>query len=168
MIADYCRAQGTPQNQSRVYSHLTVSPIVSLKTTEVLLLTFLPAADYLADFAVQNNKVLRCHNLLWHSQLPDWVSAITDNATLVDALQNHISNVAGHFAGKCYAWDVVNEIFGEDGTLESNVFLDVIGDGEHEDALTIVFRRRILMCLRTRLRLRPHCLRSCKEGRPIR
>ncbi|KAK0890565.1 hypothetical protein LTR02_014607 [Friedmanniomyces endolithicus] len=86
-------------------------------------------ADYLANYAVTNNKMLRCHNLLWHNQLPAWVRAITDATKLTAALENHIATVAGRYAGKCYAWDVVNEIFGEDGKLESNVFLNVIGEG---------------------------------------
>jgi hypothetical protein len=60
--------------------------------------------DYLANYATQNGKILRCHNLLWHSQLPSWVSAITDPTKLTSVIQNHISHVAGHFAGKCYAW----------------------------------------------------------------
>lgn len=80
-------------------------------------------ADELVAYATQNGKLVRCHNLLWHEQLPTWVSDITDAATLTAALQNHIAVVAGRNKGKCYAWDVVNEIFGKNGQLESNVFL---------------------------------------------
>lgn len=37
-------------------------------------------------------------------------------------IQNHISTVVGRYKGKSCAWDVVNEVFGENGQLESNVF----------------------------------------------
>ncbi|KAM0425914.1 hypothetical protein ACHAPT_008852 [Fusarium lateritium] len=33
------------------------------------------SADQHADFAVKNNKELRCHTLVWHSQLAPWVEA---------------------------------------------------------------------------------------------
>ena len=61
-------------------------------------------ADKTAAFAAENGKMLRCHTLVWHSQLPDWVKAISDKTELTEVIENHIAEVAGHFKGKCFAW----------------------------------------------------------------
>lgn len=66
-------------------------------------------ADQIANFATQNGKQMRCHTLVWYSQLPSWVNQINNNATLMSVMTNHIQQVMGRYKGKCTHWDVVNE-----------------------------------------------------------
>ncbi|MFI6330072.1 endo-1,4-beta-xylanase [Micromonospora chersina] len=71
-------------------------------------------ADQLVAFAKQNNQRVRGHVLVWHNQLPGWLtSGVEDgsisNAELRDILRDHITAVVTHFKGRIWQWDVVNE-----------------------------------------------------------
>ncbi|KAL2802185.1 endo-1,4-beta-xylanase precursor [Aspergillus granulosus] len=85
--------------------------------------------DVIADLADDNGQYLRCHTLVWHQQLPSWVtSGSWTKATLTAALQNHITNVVTHYRGRCTHWDVVNEALNEDGTYRTSIFYTTIGE----------------------------------------
>jgi len=94
------------------------------------------AADNLVNHAATRGMKVRGHTLVWHSQLPGWVSNITSGTELLSVMRNHIANVAGHFAGKIQYWDVVNEAFedGGSGARRQSVFQQRIGDSYIEEA----------------------------------
>ncbi|EHL03032.1 (Trans)glycosidase [Glarea lozoyensis ATCC 20868] len=84
--------------------------------------------DVTSKYAKKNKQLLRCHNLVWHSQLADWVLQKTwTKKTLTAALINHVTNEAKHWKGQCYHWDVVNEALEDDGSFRNTTFLHVIG-----------------------------------------
>ncbi|KXX77622.1 Endo-1,4-beta-xylanase D [Madurella mycetomatis] len=85
--------------------------------------------DAIAEKAAASRQLLRCHTLTWHSQLPSFVQTTAwTPETLTAVIQTHITNVMTHFAGRCYAWDVVNEALNENGTFRESVFLTTLGD----------------------------------------
>ncbi len=88
--------------------------------------------DKLVAFAQAHSMKVRGHNLVWHDQLPDWVSSPKvpwTPAALNHVLADHIANVVGHYKGKVYAWDVVNEPFNNDGTMRSTIWYNSPGIG---------------------------------------
>jgi len=66
--------------------------------------------DAVVNFANSHGQLIRGHNLCWGQSNPSWLTNGNFNpAQLQQILQNHITNVATHYRGKLYGWDVVNE-----------------------------------------------------------
>ncbi|MEU1054123.1 endo-1,4-beta-xylanase [Streptomyces sp. NPDC005876] len=94
------------------------------------------AGDEIVDLARANHQKVRGHTLVWHSQLPDWVTGREWTAAELRAvLKRHIQTEVRHYRGKVFAWDVVNEAFNEDGTYRESVFYKTLGPGYIADAL---------------------------------
>ena len=91
--------------------------------------------DSEVNFAVANGMKVRGHTLVWHNQVPAWVfkdpagndmtPTPANKTLLLQREENHIRAVLGHYKGKMYAWDVVNEVVDEyspDGLRHSKWF----------------------------------------------
>ncbi len=92
-------------------------------------------ADQLVDFARRNGQTVRGHTLIWHNQLPGWLTSGTFTpAEFRQILRRHIFEVVGHFKGRIWHWDVANEVIDDDGQLRDSIFLRTLGPGYIADA----------------------------------
>jgi endo-1,4-beta-xylanase len=101
------------------------------------------SADAYAEFAAKHDMKLIAHNLVWHSQTPDWVfqgenGQPATREQLLKRMHDHILTVAGRYRGKVKGWDVVNEALSDGGPdiLRDSPWRRIIGD----DFLDYAFR----------------------------
>jgi endo-1,4-beta-xylanase len=85
-------------------------------------------ADAIVAMAEEHGMKVRGHTLVWHNQLPSW---LTDKQwtrdELISILHEHIAAVVGHYRGRIWTWDVVNEAVEDDGSLRQTIWSQGIG-----------------------------------------
>lgn len=88
-----------------------VTPEYELKPDQIAptegVYNFAPA-DRIVDWALENNMTVRGHALVWHEATPAYFYEGTP-AQIRARLENYITTVMEHFAGRITVWDVVNE-----------------------------------------------------------
>jgi endo-1,4-beta-xylanase len=95
---------------------------------------FGPADDYVA-FGEKNKMFIVGHTLVWHNQVPSWfftnaAGKPNTKEEQIERLRSHIEAVAGRYAGRINGWDVVNEVFENDGSYRSNNWVNAFGSGD--------------------------------------
>ena len=94
-----------------------------------------PADDFVA-FGEKHNMFIVAHTLVWHNQVPDWFFINAEGKPntkeqQIERLRNHIQAVASRYAGRVHAWDVVNEVIGENGAYRENTaWVKAFGNGD--------------------------------------
>lgn len=101
-------------------------------------------ADQLVDFAEKHNLFLIGHTLVWHNQTPDWFFRDDDgnpntSQAQIERMRHYIETVAGRYAGRVDAWDVVNEVIDNDGSYRPTVWVNSIGSGDELVKLAFKF-----------------------------
>ncbi|RZK48352.1 MAG: 1,4-beta-xylanase, partial [Hymenobacter sp.] len=92
-------------------------------------------ADQLAAFCRAHGQRLHGHVLVWHQQLPGWLTTFAGSpADWDNLLRDHVQTICRHFRGQVSGWDVVNEAFAADGTLRPSIWLEHLGAGYLEKA----------------------------------
>jgi GH35 family endo-1,4-beta-xylanase len=81
-------------------------------------------ADNLVKFCQENNIKVHGHTLAWHAQTPNWFFTGDDGQPVtrdvaIARLKTHIQTEVGHFKGKVYSWDVVNEAINDGGPADT-------------------------------------------------
>lgn len=118
-------------NDTRIFGQITPANGMKGFATEPQLGVFnYTMGDVAVQIAQDHGKLLRCHNLIWASQQPDWLTAANatwTRETLLPVMEEHIKTLITHWADVCHSWDVVNEAFAGNGSLSSSPWLDYIG-----------------------------------------
>lgn len=95
---------------------------------------FQPADDFV-NFAEKNNMFVIGHTLVWHNQTPAWFFTQKNGQPntpeqQIERMRQHIQKVAGRYAGRVDAWDVVNEVIADDGSYRPTTWVNGVGSGD--------------------------------------
>jgi endo-1,4-beta-xylanase len=93
------------------------------------------AADKFVAFGHQQDMFVLGHTLVWHNQTPDWFfmnesGEPNSPKQQLEQMHEYIKVVASRYVGKIDAWDVVNEIIGEDGNYRNTAWVERVGSGD--------------------------------------
>ncbi|MET0634827.1 MAG: endo-1,4-beta-xylanase [Chitinophagaceae bacterium] len=92
-------------------------------------------ADSVVAFGERNRMFIIGHTLVWHNQTPAWFftnasGKPNSKEEQLERLRSHIRTVAGRYAGRVQAWDVVNEVIDNDGSYRPTTWVNAIGNGD--------------------------------------
>lgn len=92
-------------------------------------------ADAFVEFGEKHGMFIVGHTLVWHNQTPSWffhdeAGQPNTPAAQIERMRSHIQRVAGRYAGRVHAWDVVNEVIDNDGSYRPTTWVRSVGSGD--------------------------------------
>lgn len=91
-------------------------------------------ADQIVEYARLHGMKVRGHCLVWDHDNPDWITRGADTPEqLSRILSEHIRTEVSRYAGRVFAWDVVNEALDENGRLRDSIWYNRPGIGLRDE-----------------------------------
>lgn len=92
-------------------------------------------ADAFVEFGQKHDMFIVGHTLVWHNSTPAWffldsAGNLNTPGAQIERLRGYIQTVAGRYAGRVKAWDVVNEVVAEDGGYRKTIWVNTVGNGD--------------------------------------
>ena len=90
------------------------------------------SADQFVELGKKMNAFIIGHTLVWHQQTPKWVyqnemgESLMKEA-LLERMEKHIETLVGRYKGQVHGWDVVNEVFEDDGSYRESEWYQITG-----------------------------------------
>jgi len=94
-------------------------------------------ADAVVSAAQAAHQAVKGHTLIWHQQLPPFITDALGPTALQKAINANIDTVVGRYRERIRAWDVVNEAIDDGAHLRDSVFSRAFG----ADFIAAAFRR---------------------------
>jgi len=115
-------------------------------------------AQNVINFAKNKKMAVRGHTLVWHNQIPEWISSDGKKndkgwtrEQLLAIMEDHITKTVKKFGTNVYEWDVVNETLDDDQSIvrsnpngyqlrKESVWVKVIGEDFIDSAFVYAHR----------------------------
>lgn len=90
------------------------------------------SADQFVQLGKKMNAFVIGHTLVWHQQTPKWVyqnqqGDMLSREALLERMEQHIETLVGRYKGQVHGWDVVNEVFEDDGSYRESEWYQITG-----------------------------------------
>jgi len=84
--------------------------------------------DDAVNFAEKNKINMKWHTLFWHQQIPPFLSSLKTKEDAEKMIEDYISSIMQRYKGRIKYYDVVNEMFEEDGSFRHSLWYNLMGD----------------------------------------
>lgn len=93
--------------------------------------------DNALKFAEENNIDVKWHTLFWHQQNSNFLYNMKTKEDAEKMMDEHITTVMQRYKGRIKVYDVVNEMFEENGSFRENIWYKLMGEEYLAHALTV-------------------------------
>ncbi len=84
--------------------------------------------DKMVEFGQENKITIKFHTLFWHNQNSSFLSSMKTKEDATAMMDDHIKTILERYKGKIAYYDVVNEMFEEDGSFRKTIWYNLMGE----------------------------------------